>query len=81
MPNFQTVGAVGNTRTDHIWRARDVGKGKASRVEYKCILCGAVTASPPAAPTPDFWLPRNYEAVTNEERALEPYVDPYIARA
>ena len=66
MSRPQHVGDKDNNRADHIWLER--------LSDWKCILCGAVTFKPPpGAPTPPRWMPAHYEAVTAQDRELEPY--------
>ena len=53
-------------RSDHIWVFRSES--------WKCCLCGAVSKAPPYYPTPMAWEPKRYEALSEEDRALCPFV-------
>lgn len=53
-------------RKDHVW---DFRSGSC----WKCVLCGAVSKSPPWYPTPPQWTPSRYEALSEEDRALCPF--------
>lgn len=70
MPKFQVAGAKANDCKDHIWT--EIGCDG-----WKCVLCGAVTKSPPKSPTPSDWMPERYELLYPNERGLEPYTNPY----
>lgn len=56
-------------RKDHVWQLRRMPDGS---YDYKCCLCGAITANPPNHPTPTAWLPSRFEPLTERERALVP---------
>ena len=58
---YQVVGQKRLTRTMHVWVKRP------RNGDYKCVLCGGVTA----VPTDDCDVER-YERLTAEERALCP---------
>ncbi len=62
---FQKAGQRKVDRKDHVWRA-DKTHG------YKCVLCGALTKTPPPHPTPMDWMPDHYELVTKDDELLCP---------
>ncbi len=56
----------GGTRNKHIW-FRGLGR-------WKCCLCGATTTTEPPKVEPADWMPEEYEALTDEDRARAPFV-------
>lgn len=68
---FQVVGDKSVDRADHVWHEVHCDDGTS---HFKCVLCGAISASPPDYPTPARWLPGRYEQLTPTERAMCPYV-------
>lgn len=58
-------------RTDHIWFRHNTTDGG----KWKCCLCGALTSIRPLSPTPAKWQAMRYERLTDEERAIDPFVD------
>lgn len=63
----QTPGTKNVDRKDHVWIEHE-------DKEYKCCLCGAVTAKPPPYPTRDEWMPEYFEALQQVERERCPRV-------
>lgn len=62
---FQVVGDSKPNRVDHVWLE--------DHVQFKCVLCGAVTQLPPPAyPTPTNWEPDGYEPLTAGDRLACP---------
>lgn len=51
-------------RKDHVWFLL------LKPNTYKCCLCGAIADDPPEYPTRNDWMPKRYEALTDEERGL-----------
>jgi len=66
--SFQTPKTIRPNRSDHVWIIHN------GSYKYKCCLCGALTDQPPPYPTPPEWLPHKCEPLTDEERAMSPYL-------
>ena len=57
-------------RAEHVWFRIPDGP---RRGYYKCCLCGAIAVEPPPFPTPDDWMPLDYELpLTPDERRMCP---------
>jgi hypothetical protein len=65
---MQTTVTRDNNRGYHVWHYRKKEKN------WKCVLCGAVSANPGEELVKEDWMPERYEPLTDEERNLSPYV-------
>lgn len=63
--SFQRVGDPNLNRADHIWYYRK------SDDRWKCVMCGEVVETPHSD---DALVPRVIEKLTDEERAMAPFM-------
>ena len=57
-------------RAEHVWFKVHCGTWAGG---YKCCICGGITMVLPPFPTPDEWVPQEFELpLTAEERRLCP---------
>lgn len=64
---MQTTRTYNPNRKEHVWH------WKKTHGRYKCVLCGAITKRPIQVDLGEL-MPDRYEPLTNQERALCPFV-------